>query len=297
MDRFEAMSLLVSAVDAGSLSAAARRLGLPLATVSRKVGQLESRLKTRLLNRSSRRLTLTDSGRAYVEACRRILDELHDAEQAAAGEYRVPRGQLVVSAPIVMGRLHVLPVAVEFIRAHPEVDLRLDLADRYVNLLEEQVDLAVRVGDLPDSGLIATRVGSIRLVTCASPAYFAAHGVPQAPRDLRAHDCITFEGLSPSDAWRFRHGAVDVTVPVRSRLAVSTAEAAIDAAAAGLGITRVLSYQIERALRAGLLAATLREFEHPPRPVSLVFPGGRRLPLKVRAFLDFAVPELKKALQ
>jgi DNA-binding transcriptional LysR family regulator len=295
MDRLESMSILVAAVEAGSLSAAARRLGTPLATVSRKVSELEAHLKTRLLNRTSRRLTLTDAGQSYVAACRRILEEVDEAERAAAGEYSAPRGELIVTAPIVFGRLHVLPVAIDFLRAYPEIDIRMTFADRLINLVEDHVDVAVRIGALPDSSLMATRLGAIRRVICASPAYFAARGVPTSPGDLAAHDCIAFEGLTGA-VWSFTRGKAATTVPIRARLVVNTAEAAIDAAVAGVGITRVLSYQAAPALRAGTLALVLIEFEPEPWPLHLVHAGGRLLPLKLRAFLDFAAPRLKARL-
>src|SRR5882724_3392190 len=171
MDRLESMSILVTAVEAGSLSAAARRLGTPLATVSRKVSELEAHLKTQLLKRSNRRLTLTDAGRSYVAACRRILEEVSEAERAAAGEYSAPKGDLVITAPIVFGRLHVLPVVTAFLAAYPQVDIRLTLGDRIAHLAEDHIDLAIRIGRLPDSRMVATGVGSIRHVVCASPAY------------------------------------------------------------------------------------------------------------------------------
>jgi len=293
MDRLESMSMLVAAVDAGSISAAARRLGRPLATVSRRISDLEAHLGTRLLNRSSRRLTLTDAGRSYVAACQRILEDVQEAERAATGEYSAPRGQLTVTAPIVLGRLHVLPVVSEFLAAYPEIDIRMVLADRVVNLFEEQFDLAVRIGDLPDSSLITTRVGAIRRVICASPAYLSARSTPENPNDLSHHDCVTFEGLMAPEAWTFTVGKTVMSVPIRSRLVVNTAEAAIDAAIAGLGLTRVLSYQVATALEVGRLAVVLEEFEPSPSPVSLVYGGGRLLPLKLRAFIDFAAPRLK----
>jgi DNA-binding transcriptional LysR family regulator len=296
MDRLESMSILVAAVEAGSLSAAGRRLGTPLATVSRKVSELEAHLKTRLLNRSSRKLTLTDAGRSYLEACKRILEDVGEAERAASGEYSAPKGDLIITAPIVFGRLHVLPVAMEFLKAYPEIDIRIVLADHVVNLLEDHVDLAVRIGELPDSSLVATRIGAIRRVVCGSPAYFAERGTPQSPGELGAHDCITFEGLSSPHVWGFTTAKSDASVPIRSRLVVNTAEAAVDAAIAGVGITRVLSYQIANAIQAGALAAVLEEFEPVPAPVSLVYAGQRRLPLKLRAFLDFAAPRLKARL-
>jgi DNA-binding transcriptional LysR family regulator len=296
MDRFEAMSTLLSAVEAGSLSAASRKLGMPLATVSRKVSELEAHLRTRLVNRTSRRLTLTDAGRSYIVACKRILDDIGEAERAAAGEYIAPRGDLTITAPIVFGRLHVLPVAIEFLGAYPDVDIRVALADRAVNLQEDDVDLAIRIGELPDSSLIATRVGSIRRVICGSPAYFARRGTPKSPGELGAHDCISFEGLTSPDGWKFTVGKSTVSVAVRSRLVVNTAEAAVDAATAAVGVTRVLSYQVASALRAGTLALVLQRFEPPPWPVSLVHAGGGLLPLKLRAFLDFAAPRLKARL-
>src|SRR5712691_7781415 len=176
MDRLESMSTLLAAVEAGSLSAASRKLGMPLATVSRKVSELEAHLRTRLLHRTSRRLALTDAGRSYVAACRRILDDIDAAERAATGEYSAPRGDLIIAAPIVFGRLHVLPIVIEFLKTYSDIDIRMALADRVINLFEEQVDVAVRIGELPDSSLIATRVGLIRRVVCGSPAYFAARG-------------------------------------------------------------------------------------------------------------------------
>jgi DNA-binding transcriptional LysR family regulator len=295
MDRLEAMSILVTALDAGSLSAASRRLGVPLATVSRKVSELEAYLGTRLVNRS-RRLTVTEAGHSYIAACKRILDDVGEAERAASGEFRVPRGDLIVTAPIVFGRLHVLPIVTEFLKTFPEIDVRLLLSDRVMNLFEDPIDLAVRIGDLPDSSLVATRVGAIRRVVCASPDYFSARGIPKIPDELAAHDCITFEALMAPEAWTFGIGRSEVSVPIHSRLVVNTAEAAIDAAIAGVGITRVLSYQIATAIRAGTLVIALQEFEPSPWAVSLVYSGGRLLPLKLRAFLDFAPPRLKKRL-
>jgi DNA-binding transcriptional LysR family regulator len=296
MDRLESMSTLLAAVEAGSLSAASRKLGMPLATVSRKVSELEAHLRTRLVTRTSRRLTPTDAGRSYVAACKLILEDIAEAERAAAGEYSAPRGDLIITAPIVFGRVHVLPVAIEFLKAYPDIDIRVVLADRVVNLQEDDVDLAVRIGELPDSSLIATRVGSIRHVICGSPAYFAARGTPKSPAELSAHDCITFDGLMSPDGWKFVVGKSTVSVAIRSRLTVNTAEAAIDAAVAAVGVTRVLSYQVASALRAGALALALRKFEPAPWPVSLVHAGQGLLPLKLRAFLDFAAPRLKARL-
>jgi DNA-binding transcriptional LysR family regulator len=293
MDRFESMSTLLAVVEAGSLSAAARRLGTPLTTVSRRVAELETHLKTRLLTRSSRRIALTDAGRSYVAACKRILEELGEAERAASGEYSAPRGDLMITAPVVFGRLHVLPVVIDFLRAYPDIDIRMGLADRIVNILEEPVDLALRIGHLPDSSLVARRVGAIRRVICASPSYLAERGTPKQPADLAAHDCITFEGMTAPEAWTFPAGTSEETVAIRSRLVVNTAEAAVDAAKAGVGITRVLSYQAASALRDGALVLALEAFEPASLPVNLLHVGQRLLPLKLRAFLDFATPRLQ----
>jgi DNA-binding transcriptional LysR family regulator len=296
MDRIEAMSTLVAAIEAGSLSAASRKLGMPLATVSRKVSELEAHLRTKLVIRTSRRLTLTDAGRAYIAASKRILEEIAEAERSASGEYSAPKGSLTITAPIVFGRLHVLPIVVEFLKVYPEIDIRMALADRVVNLQEEHVDLAVRIGELPDSSLIATRVGSIRSVVCGSPAYFAARGAPTQPSDLEIHDCITFDSMSARDTWNFATEHSSISVATHSRLFVNTAEAAVEAAIAGIGVTRVLSYQAAAAVRAEKLSLVLQAFEPSPLPVSLVHPGQGLLPLKLRAFLAFASPRLKARL-
>jgi DNA-binding transcriptional LysR family regulator len=287
------MSVLVAAVEAGSFSAASRKLGMPLATVSRKVSELERHLKSRLLNRTSRRLTLTDAGRAYHAACRRILDEVRDAEQGARGEYSAPRGELTITAPIVFGRMHVLPVVTDFLRAFPDVIVRLLLVDRTTNLFEEHFVAAVRIGELPDSSLIASRIGAVRLSVCGSPGYLAERGTPKQPQDLRRHDCIAFEGISAKSEWSFESRGAGLAVEIRPRLAVNTAEAAIDAAVAGIGLARVFSYQMAQAERDGTLVRVLRSFEPVPVPINLVYPGQPLLPLKLRAFLDFTLPRLK----
>jgi DNA-binding transcriptional LysR family regulator len=297
MDRLQSMSTLVAAIEAGSLSAAARKLRTPLATVSRRVSELERHLNARLLKRTGRRLALTEAGESYLAACRRILEDIAEAERAAAGEYRSPKGELVLTAPVVFGRLHVVPIAVEFLKAYGEIDLRLRLADHVVNLHEDRVDAAVRIGPLPDSSLVAAGVGSIRAVVCASPLYFAARGMPRMPAELAAHDCITFEGIASPRAWRFAGPQGERSVAVRSRFVVNSAEAAVDAAIAGLGVARVLSYQAAGGLRSGALTLALVEFEPPPLPVHVLHAGGRSLPLKLRALLDFLVPRLRTALR
>lgn len=297
MDRLESMSLLVAAFEAGSLSAAARRLGLPLATVSRKVSELESHLGVQLFHRSARRLTPSDAGSAYMAACKRILDEIEEAERAATGEYRAPKGDLTLNAPIVLGRIHLVPIVTDFLRAFPDIDVRVVLSDRINPLPDETADAAVRIGELPDSSMRAMRVGTLQRVVCGSPQYFAERGVPMRPLDLRGHDCVTFEAVASHREWTFGGPKKSTCVGVRSRLIVNTAEAALDAVTAGLGITRVLSYQTAAAERAGALVRVLRPFEPEPIPVNLVYPGSSLIPLKIRAFLDFCAPRLRARLR
>lgn len=297
MDRYESMTLFVAAVRAGSLSRAARQLGIPLPTVSRKVAELEAHLGTRLLRRSNRSLTLTDAGRSYLAACERILLDLEEAERAAKGEYSAPRGQLVLTAPIVFGRLHVLPVLAEFLETYPEIDARLMLSDRNVNLLEERVDAAIRIGELPDSSMISVGLGAVQRVVCGSPEYLGKHGAPSDPGELCDHACITFEGVAAADRWVFRGEKGKTSVKVRSRLVVNTAEAAIDAAVRGLGLTSVLSYQVVAAERAQRLERVLSAFEPEPVPVHAVYAAQSPLARKLRAFLDFATPRLKAVLR
>jgi DNA-binding transcriptional LysR family regulator len=293
MNRLDSMSILIAVVDAGSLSAAARVLDMPLATVSRKLAELETHLKTRLLHRSTRQLSLTEAGISYVAACRRILEEIGEAERAATGEYASPKGELLVTVPVAFGRLHVVPVVAEFLAQYPEISVNLMLTDRVVHLMDEHADAAIRIGDLPDSMLMATRVGTVRRVICASPGYLEAHGVPARPQDLAGHACITFEVLASMRAWVFGSGKAELSVPVQSRLTVNTAEAAIAAATLGVGLIRVLSYQVADAVREQALRVVLEEFESAPLPVSLVHTGQAPLPLKLRAFLDFVTPRLR----
>lgn len=303
MDRLDAMRVLLAVVEAGSLSAGARALRAPLATVSRKVADLEAHLQTRLLTRTTRRLSLTDAGRAYVAAARRILEDVTEAERAAAGEYAAPRGELAVTAPMAFGRLHVLPVAQDFLRAYPDIDLRLELTDRIVDLQEERIDVALRIAPLPDSRLVAVRLGQIVPVVCAAPAYLKQRGLPRTPQDLQRHPMVCFQGFMTPGRWRFAaaRGGRPVEVPARTRLLVTSAEAAVDAASAGLGVVSVFCYHAEAAFRAGALRRILPAHEGAPRPVQLVHGGQRagapqQVPLKLRAFLDHAVPRLKRRL-
>jgi DNA-binding transcriptional LysR family regulator len=293
MDRLEAMSVIIAVTETGSFSAASRRLGTPVATVSRNVADLEARLKAELFQRSSRRMTLTDAGRDYVEACKRIMEQVDDAERQVSGEYRSPKGDLAVTTPWGLGHTHLLPLAVEFLDAFPAIGLRLLLTDRVVDTVEESVDVAVRIGNLSESSMIATRIGSIRLVVCASPAYLTARGHPQTPDQISDHDCIAINPVASPNAWRFRKGCL---VPIQSRLCVNTSEAAVIAAIAGAGLTRVMSYKMDAARRAGTLELVLEAFEPEPLPIHIVYSPRKPVPLKLRVFLDWVTPRLKAQL-
>jgi DNA-binding transcriptional LysR family regulator len=288
MDRLETMTILLRVVDRGSFSAASRDLGVPLATVSRKVNELEAHLGTKLLVRTTRKVALTDVGSAYVASTRRILDEIDETERIAAGEFHVPRGELILTAPILFGRLHILPIVTEFLAAYPQINVRMLLTDRNLHLIEDHVDMAVRIGPLPDSTMIGTRVGLMRTVVCASPKLLAEQGVPKSPEDLAGLPCVNFELLSPASAWPY--------TPIRPRLSVTTAEAAVWAAAQGLGVTRVLHYQCADAINDGSLRIILANFEVEPLPVHLLHAARGALPAKLRVFLDFAAGRLREGL-
>lgn len=298
MDRLEAMSMLVAVVEAGSFSAASRKLGIPLATLSRKVSELEAHLNARLLLRSNRKLTLTHAGSTYFTACKQVLERVHEIEHLAAGEEGTPRGDLVVTAPIVLGRLHLLPIIEEFLAAYPEMSVRLRLSDSILHLAEENIDVAVRIGKLPDSSMIATQVGTVCRVVCASPGYLESHGRPARPADLAGHACISYEALPSGPVWTFtpRNDFPAETVSIKPRLSVNAAEAAIDAAIAGVGLAHVLSYQVAQPVEEKKLQLVLREYEPTPIPVSVMHLSQRLVPGKTRCFMDFAVPRLRQRL-
>jgi DNA-binding transcriptional LysR family regulator len=298
MDRLEAMSLLIASVEAGSFSAASRKLRVPLPTLSRKVSELEALLNTKLLTRSTRKLTLTAAGAAYVAASKRILEQVGEAEAQAAGEFAAPRGELIVSGPMTFGRIHLLSIVNDFLLAFPEINVRMALSDRNMNLVDDHIDAAVRIGLLPDSGMIATSLGSVRRVVCGSPDYFKANGVPRTPDDLAGLTCVTFANLPAGSSWSFAAGGRNLTQfqRPRCRLNINTADAAIEAATAGIGVTHVLSYQVTKALERGLLSIVLTDFEPDPMPVHLVHAGQGLVPRKLRSFLEFAAPRLRKIL-
>jgi DNA-binding transcriptional LysR family regulator len=299
MDRLEAMSLVLAVVETGSLNAAARRLNTPAATASRKISELEAHLRVKLFDRTGKKLALTEAGSTYVAASKRILADVEEAERTVSGEYTAPTGELVVTAPVGLGRLHLVPIVAEFLRNYPEIDIRLILEDQIIRLPEDHVDVALRIGELPDSRLIALRLGTIRRLMCASPAYLAARGTPRVPADLTGHDCISVGGFSgpfAADAWTLIHNKSDLVIPVQPRLVVSNAEAACEAARAGAGISRAFSYHAASSVEAGTLKTVLDDYQPAPLPVSLLYAAGRFLPIKLRAFLDFAAPRLKAQL-
>ena len=296
MDRLAAIKVFVAIADAGSLSAAGRRLGMPLTTVSRHLAALEAQIGVRLITRTTRDLVLTEPGRHYLDTCQRVIAELDAADLRLAGEHAEPQGELALSAPVVFGRLHVLPIVVEFLAMYPLVTVRMLLVDRVVDLIEEGLDIVVRIGSLPDSSLVATRLGAIRSVVCASPSYLAKRGTPATPQELAGHDCIAFHTLQPAERWSFS-ARKQIRVAVNPRLTVNTAEAAIDAAKAGLGIARVLSYQAEASLNDGSLRLILEAYEPEAIPVSLVHREDRLPQTKVQSFIALAGPRLRKGLK
>ena len=297
MDRLEAMSVFIAVVEAGSLSAASRKLHVPLATVSRKISELERHLKARLLTRSNRQITTTAAGKSFLVACRRIVQDMDEAEREASGEHRMPKGQLLLTAPIALGRLYLLPIVSDFLKEYPGINVRLELADRRLNLVEDRIDVALRAGNLRDSSSVATKVGAIRRLVCASPAYLARRGTPKHPDDLKHHDLITFENVVSSQQWTFIMGKSERSFPIRSRLVVNTADAAVDAAVLGLGLAHTIDYQIHALRRAGALTVVLEAFMPPTYPVYLIYDRSAQLPSKTRTFLDYATVRLKKALR
>lgn len=289
--------MLVSSVEEGSLSAAARKMRIPVATLTRNVNDLEAFVGTKLLVRTTRKLTLTDAGAEYVASAKRILEQVDEQERRAAGEFTTPRGELVVTTPVQVARLRVLPVINQFLTAYPEIRIRLLQSDRNVDLVDSHADVAIRVGRLRDSSLVATRVGSLRVVVVASKELLEKYGVPQTPEDLRAYPCVVFDSPSLSP-WRFRNPGTEhvFTIEDVPRLLVSSPDAAADAAIDSIGATLLLEHDVAAAVNAGKLQFILQEFEVEPIPVHLVHLSRNMMPVKLRRFIDFAVPKLREAL-
>ena len=292
MDRLQAMQVFVTVAETASFSEAARRLNMSPAGVTRAIAFLEAHTRVSLFTRTTRIVKLTDAGMRYVEDCRRILLDIAEADAAAVGAYAEPGGALTVTASALFGQIYVQPILQEFLDLYPGVVGRTLFVDRVVSLIDEGMDVAIRIGHLADSGLSATRVGSVRRVVCGAPDYFARRGAPDTPADLAQHRLIAATSAWASLEWRFG-GRGAATVAVSPALFCNTYQGAIDAATSGWGLTRALSYQIAPALQAGALVCVLSEYEEAPLPIHVVHPEGRRASAKVRAFVDLAVSRLR----
>jgi DNA-binding transcriptional LysR family regulator len=298
MDRIDSTALFIEVAERGSFAAAARHLRRSPASVTRAVAELETRLGVRLLNRTTRAVSLTDAGARFLTGARRVLAEFDEIERAAAGEGTAPRGELRITAPIMFGRLHMLPVVVEFLQRFLDVSVALTLLDRPVDLVEEGFDAALRIGTPAESSAIVTRVGAVRQIVVAAPRYLRERSAPDVPADLEAHTIVAFPNISSSERWTFRMGNDEMLrIAIKPRLIVNTSEAAIAAAVDGFGVTQVLSYQAAGEIMSGTLVRLLQDYEGEVWPVQLLYPGGRHPPPKLRAFLDFAAPRLRRRLE
>jgi DNA-binding transcriptional LysR family regulator len=290
MDRLHLMTVFVAVAEEESFAAGARRLGMSPPAVTRAVAALEDRLGVKLLNRTTRYVRVTDAGHRYLDDARRIIGEMDEADEAAAGINAEPRGHLAVTAPVMFGRLFVIPGIVDYLKRYPDMEVSAVFLDRVVNLLEEGFDVGIRIGELPDSSMRAIRVGQVRRVLCASPGYLADNGAPLHPAELINHNIIAASGVSPVIDWKF---AQDITVRVKPRLTVTSNDAAIEAIQEGQGISRLLSYQIAAYTTSGQLQAILTAFEPPPLPVHIIHREGRYASAKVRTFVDLIAVKLR----
>ncbi len=295
MDRFHLMTVYVAVAEAESFAGGARKLAMSPPAVTRAIAALEQRLGIKLLTRTTRYVRATDAGLRYLEHARRIIAEADEADEVAAGVHAAPRGQLAVTAPVLFGRMFVMPSMIEYLKRFPDMSVSALFLDRVVNLLEEGMDVGIRIGDLPDSTMKAIGVGHVRRVVCASPAYLKARGVPKAPADLVAHCVIAASPVSPAVDWKFSHGKKtgSVSVKLTPRLSVTSNDAAIVAAAQGFGVTRLLSYQIAPYLASGQLKAVLTDYEPPRLPIHVLHSEGRQASGKVRSFVDLLVENLR----
>lgn len=297
MDKLRAMEIFMHIVEAGSLTAAANRMDLSLTSVVRALSGLESHLGVRLLNRTTRRIALTDEGREYYAHCQRISIEIDEAETALSLRQRQASGTLRLTAPVMFGKLHVAPVVSEFLAAHPAMRVELMLLDRVVDMLDEGMDIAVRIGRLGDSSLVAVAVGRTRHVVCASPLYLNRQGRPETPADLARHHCVGFTGFSSASEWEFLVSGKVTRIPITGIMATNQMDAAIDACTLGMGCGRFLGYQVSKQLAAGGLERVLTAFECAPVPVSMLYPHARLLSPRIRAFVDWAAPRLRERLK
>ena len=293
MDRLHAMETFVQIVDKGSLTAAADALDTSLPSVVRVLASLERHLQVRLLNRTTRRMHLTDEGARFLERCRAILSQVREAEAALGSRGGEPQGKLAITAPVVFGRRYITPIVNAFVRRYPKVNIDLLLVDRFTNLVEEGLDVAVRVGELPDSSLVAVPVGQARRVICASPDYLRRQGKPRAPQDVAAHRCVRFTGVAPRDEWDFRMGRREVAIPITSVISCNQIDSALQACIDGLGLGMFFSYQVASHRKAGELKYVLEKFEAEPRSIQVIFPHSKLLSAKVRTFVDECVAQLR----
>ena len=289
MDRIDAMQAFIAVADLGGFAPAARKLGLSPSGVTRVIAALEEHLGARLLQRTTRSVALTDAGARYLERVRRILADVEEAEASIKDERTRPSGRLVVSAPVGFGRLHVSPVMSEYLKRYAQVSGELRLADRMINLVEDGVDLAVRIGHLADSSLVARHVGEMRRIVVASPGYLKSHGEPKTPEAIASHQTIQFGGAAASPDWRFVRDGNEIRFAPVPRLVTNSSDAAIGYAVRGGGLTRVLAYQAADAIKAGRLKILLAKFEPAPLPIHIVYPTSRLLSAKVRTFIDLVV--------
>lgn len=292
MDKLKAMTTAIAIADAGSLTAAAEALDTSLPAVVRTLAMLERHLGVRLFNRTTRRVSITDEGRGYIEDCRRVLAAVSDSEAALTRDAIEPTGQLNVTASVLFGQRYVAPEVMRFVKRYPGVRVNLQLHDRVVNLLEENMDVGIRIGTLEDQSLVAQGLGQVRRVVVASPAYLAQHGIPQHPRDLLQHNCIRFNGNSAA-WWSFRDQGRTFTVPVTGNLEFNQVWPAAEACLADMGVGMFISYQVADALAQGQLQIILADYEAAPRPVHLVYPHARLLPARTKVFIEWLKQNLK----
>ena len=294
MDRFHLINTFVAVVDANGFAGAARMLNMSPPAVTRAINELETVLGLRLLTRTTRAVRVTDAGERYAQDCRRILAEMAEADESVSGMHAAPRGRLTITAPVLFGGLYVTPIVTEYLTRYPQVNATCVFLDRVVSLMDEGIDVAIRIGELPDSSMQAIQVGRVRRLICAAPGYLAAHGIPLTPDALRQHTIISANSVSPNPEWKLLDQGQAVSIRLQARMSVTTNDAAIEAAVNGFGLTRILSYQVAEHLKAGRLKAVLSDFELAPLPVHVLHREGRQAPQRVRAFLDLAMERLRE---
>lgn len=293
LDRLHRMAVFVAVVEAGGFAGAARKLGISPPGVTRAIAELENHLGVRLLTRSTRVVRVTEVGERYAQDCRRILAEVDEADEAASGQHSAPRGRLTLTAPVLFGARYVTPIVAEYLARFPEVTASCWFLDRIVNMMDEGVDVAIRIGELPDSSMQAVRVGQVRQLVVGAPAYLARHAAPAHPQALQQHSVISASPVTPTPEWRWMRDGQAFAVRLQPRMLTTSNDSAVAAAVAGLGLTRVMSYQVADELRDGRLQTVLAEFESAPLPVHVVHREGRHATQKARAFLDLAIERLR----